>query len=168
MQQPTLAIIGGGISGLILSIALHERGVRAEIYEQAPHFGEIGSGVAFGANAIHAMRYCSPKVVEAFRAVAPSDGRARDLSGRLKWFDFVDGYHDNPDEPQHEKWLFDLMTSDGGGVHRAHFLDELIKYAPKDIAHFGKHLERIDEIDGGMLRMRFRDGVEVDVDSSGC
>ena len=70
MSQHRLAIIGGGISGLVLAMALDERGVRAEIYEQAPHFGEIGAGVAFGANAIRAMRHCSPKVVEAFSVVA--------------------------------------------------------------------------------------------------
>lgn len=166
MSQPRLAIVGGGISGLVLAMALHEKGIHAEIYEQAPHFGEIGAGVAFGSNAIRAMRYCSPRVEEAFREVATGNGSDRDENGMLKWFDFVDGYHDDPDAPQGEKYLFDLRTEDRGGVHRAHFLDELIKHAPKDIAHFGKHLDNITEESDGTLRMSFNDGTTADADAS--
>jgi salicylate hydroxylase len=46
-----LAIVGGGISGLSLAITLLEYGIDLTIYEAAPHFGEIGAGVAFGPNA---------------------------------------------------------------------------------------------------------------------
>lgn len=41
-KAPTIAIVGGGISGLVLAIGLVKRGISVQIYEQARHFGEIG------------------------------------------------------------------------------------------------------------------------------
>jgi salicylate hydroxylase len=46
-----IAIVRGGIAGLTLAIALHERRVAVTIYEQAPVFGEIGAGISFSPNA---------------------------------------------------------------------------------------------------------------------
>ena len=166
MAQPRLAIIGGGISGLVLATALHEKGILSTIYEQAAHFGEIGAGVAFGANAIRAMRYCSPKVEEAFREVSTTNSDPYDADGMPKWFDFVDGYNEDPGSPQNQKYLFYLNTTDRGGVHRAHFLDALIKHVPRDIAHFGKHLDTIEEQQDGTLTMKFHDGSTADADAS--
>jgi salicylate hydroxylase len=61
-----LAIVGGGIAGLSLAITLLQYGVDLTIYEAAPHFGEIGAGVAFGPNAGRAMEMMSPKIYDAF------------------------------------------------------------------------------------------------------
>ena len=46
--RPSIAIVGGGISGAVLAIALIRRGIDVQVYEQAHAFGEIGAGVAFG------------------------------------------------------------------------------------------------------------------------
>ena len=39
--KPTIAIVGGGISGVALAIALIRRGLDVNIYEQARGFGEV-------------------------------------------------------------------------------------------------------------------------------
>jgi len=44
-KAPGIAIIGGGISGLVLAIGLIKRKISVQIYEQAKHFGEIGKVV---------------------------------------------------------------------------------------------------------------------------
>ncbi len=49
--DPRIAIVGAGIGGLTLAIDLASRGIRAEIYEQAPRLTEIGAAVALSANA---------------------------------------------------------------------------------------------------------------------
>ncbi|WP_298960572.1 FAD-dependent monooxygenase [uncultured Methylobacterium sp.] len=49
--DPRIAIVGAGIGGLTLAIDLASRGIRAEIYEQAPQLTEIGAAVALSANA---------------------------------------------------------------------------------------------------------------------
>lgn len=42
-----LAIVGGGIAGLTLSISLTKRSIPHTLYESAAAFGEIGAGVGF-------------------------------------------------------------------------------------------------------------------------
>ena len=46
-----VAVVGGGIGGFTLAIALRRRGVPVEVYEQMPELREIGAGVALSANA---------------------------------------------------------------------------------------------------------------------
>jgi salicylate hydroxylase len=49
--DPRIAVVGGGIGGLTLALALAARGVACTVYEQAPEHREIGAGVALSANA---------------------------------------------------------------------------------------------------------------------
>src|SRR4029077_14643889 len=51
-----VAIIGGGIGGLIAARALYGRGIEVAIYEAAPELREIGAGVALGPNAMKELR----------------------------------------------------------------------------------------------------------------
>src|SRR4051812_30060611 len=46
-----VAIIGAGIGGLSLGLALRERGLTADVYEQAAQLTEIGAAIALSANA---------------------------------------------------------------------------------------------------------------------
>jgi len=48
-----IAIIGGGIAGLALALALHRHGIGATVYEAAPSIAEIGVGITL---LPHAMR----------------------------------------------------------------------------------------------------------------
>src|SRR5690606_35142581 len=40
-----IAIIGGGIAGASVANALKAKGIRADVYEQATSFGEVGAGI---------------------------------------------------------------------------------------------------------------------------
>ncbi|CAK3816224.1 Salicylate hydroxylase [Lecanosticta acicola] len=178
-----IAIIGGGISGLTLAIALHHRGLRVQIYEQAPHFGEIGAGVAFTGNAVQAMRHCHHGVYAAFERV-----RTGNLwpSKRKVWFDYHDGYHRSQpaasstegegEETEEETFAFSIRNDLGqAGVHRARYLDELVKLLPAEKAVFGKRLEKLEERgrenakDERRWRLWFHDGTHADADAViGC
>ena len=46
-----VAIIGAGIGGLSLALALRERGLTPNVFEQAPELTEIGAAIALSANA---------------------------------------------------------------------------------------------------------------------
>jgi len=48
-----IAIVGGGIGGLTLALALHERGIPSRVYESAPEVKELGVGITL---LPHAMR----------------------------------------------------------------------------------------------------------------
>jgi salicylate hydroxylase len=55
MQHDELAIIGGGIGGLVAALALHARGCDVAVYEQAPELREVGAGVQLSANAVRVL-----------------------------------------------------------------------------------------------------------------
>ena len=51
-----IAIVGGGIGGLTLGLALRQRGMAAEVFEQAPELAEIGAAVALSANSTRELQ----------------------------------------------------------------------------------------------------------------
>ena len=110
--------------GLVTALGLLSRNVNVKIYEQAKSFREIGAGVAFTTNAQRCMELLDPKILKAMKAVSTSNPSA--------YYTYVDGYHAQSDDPKDtsEKELFKLYAGDTGfdGCHRAHFLDEMIKF----------------------------------------
>ncbi|KAL5396525.1 hypothetical protein PMIN06_001610 [Paraphaeosphaeria minitans] len=161
-----LAIIGGGISGLTLAIALHKRNIPITIYESAASFGEIGAGLGFQPNSVRTMELIAPGIKEGFLRCANNQE-----TDPPKWFDvrigdtreadsegFVrekDGRKIKLGDP-----IFTIPARPGprGGVHRAHFLDELVKLLPEGIAQFVKRLVEVTETDGGDAVLHFADG----------
>ncbi|KAL2830447.1 hypothetical protein BDW59DRAFT_17732 [Aspergillus cavernicola] len=167
-----VAIVGGGIAGLSLAIALHHRGISVTIYEQAHAFSEVGAGVSFGPNAVEAMKLCHGGIYDAFTKVC-----TRNLwpSKEKIWFDYLDGYTDNEadyntssngKEAKRQNIAFTITNSLGQtGVHRAHFLDEMVKLLPEGIAQFHKRLEDIEERSSdGKLVLKFADGAKDEAD----
>jgi salicylate hydroxylase len=55
-ERLRIAIIGAGIGGLTLAIALRQRGLAPDIFEQAPELTEIGAAVALSANSNRELR----------------------------------------------------------------------------------------------------------------
>lgn len=163
-----LAIVGGGIAGLMLAIALHKRKIECTIYEQAAGFGEIGAGVSISRNAVRAMELIDRSVLGAFNIVST---RNKWASKKGVWFDFMDAMSDTPAaelEP-----LFSMVDPGVGqnAVHRARFLDELVKLLPRDAAQFHKRLSHIldDRIGSGKVLMKFKDGSVAEADAIiGC
>jgi len=155
--QFSVAIIGGGVAGMTLTIALAKRGIDVRIYEQAPQFTEIGAGVAFSPNAKQAMEQCDPSVHEAYLRVATSSGSPEKIN---TWYDFVDGYTGE------DQWLFDVTRdAPADGCHRAHFLEEMIKLVPEGVAQFNKHLDEItDNGHSDPLTLEFSDGTTAKAD----
>lgn len=152
-----VAIIGGGIAGITLAIALHHRNIPLTIYEQAPAFGEVGAGVSFSPNAVQAMKVCHDGIHQAFEKVCT---RNQWPSKQDVWFDYLDGFNSAEHEPgKGQEIKFTIRNGLGqNGVHRAHFLDEMVRLIPEGIARFNKHLNAVTESDSGRMAMRFSDG----------
>jgi salicylate hydroxylase len=51
-SRSRVAIIGAGMGGLSLGLALQERGIQADVFEQASELTEIGAAIALSANSI--------------------------------------------------------------------------------------------------------------------
>lgn len=166
-----IAIIGGGIAGVTLAIGLHQRNIRCTLYEQSRSFREIGAGVALGPNAVRAMVILSKDIRQAFETVATHN---KWESKQNVWFDFLDGTDGEHPEDGHigeVETIFTLQNVQGqNAVHRAHFLDEMVKHLPEGFAHFKKHLDQIEEDKAtGRLRLKFHDGTTAEADAVvGC
>lgn len=152
-----VAIVGGGIAGLTLAIGLLKHEISITIYESAHHFGEIGAGVYFGPNAVRAMNEIDPAITAGFERVATGN---KDPKLDNIWFDFRHG------EDSSQGKAGDLICRMGwegsqshGGVHRAKFLDELIKLIPEGVAHFGKRVTGMEQM-GEKVKLSFKDGDE--------
>ncbi|KAI1387978.1 mannitol 1-phosphate dehydrogenase [Hypoxylon trugodes] len=165
-----IAIVGGGVSGATLAIGLLRQNVPVTIYESAPKFKEIGAGLAFAPNSVRAMELISPDIVEGFKrcvttgwesklqnwfTVRVGDSRKTGLDGVIRGKE-KEGL--KVGDPVFEiKYTNDHLA---GGVHRAHFLDELVKLIPDTIPKFGKRLVDITEATDGSQDavLHFADG----------
>src|ERR1700758_4045076 len=56
MSEFKVAIVGGGIGGLVLALALRERGISFALYEQGQELREVGAAVALSANGTRELR----------------------------------------------------------------------------------------------------------------
>jgi salicylate hydroxylase len=57
MPTPHVVIVGAGLGGLTAAAALHRKGIRFTLLEQASQLGEIGAGVQLAPNAMKVLRY---------------------------------------------------------------------------------------------------------------
>src|SRR4051812_3761288 len=54
-DQQSFAIVGGGIGGLTLAIAMQRKGYTVTVYENATQIKPLGAGLALAANAVKAL-----------------------------------------------------------------------------------------------------------------
>lgn len=160
-----IAIVGGGIAGLVLALALHNRGIPITVYERSAKFGEIGAGVSFTPNAVKAMKICYEGVYEGFERVCTRNMWSSKLQ---TYFDYVSSYEEG--KVVDETIAFSTTTSLGqNAVHRAHFLDEMVKLVPPEKCIFNKHLINITQAPNGRQVMHFGDGTTAEADAIvGC
>ena len=72
-----IAIVGGGIGGLTLALALHQRGLACRVNESAPEVRELGVGITL---LPHAMRYLAASTAAKQARIAAALGvDTRDL-----------------------------------------------------------------------------------------
>jgi salicylate hydroxylase len=75
MNHQKVLIIGGGIGGLTLQLALRNQGLMAEVFERRSEFSEVGSGVVMAPNGMKALDRLGHGVGAAVRRVGkPDDG----------------------------------------------------------------------------------------------
>ncbi|OBT49161.1 hypothetical protein VE00_00004 [Pseudogymnoascus sp. WSF 3629] len=156
-----LAICGGGLGGLALAIGLlpHPH-ITFTIYESASAFGEIGAGVGFGANSHKAIQLISHALWDRYRTRATFNGWA---SKSRTWFDFTVG----AGEDEGKRIIEVLMDSEEtqSTVHRAHFLEELVKFLPEGVAEMSKRVVSIEQPVGEKVRIVFADGTDARADA---
>lgn len=147
-----IAIIGGGIGGLTLAIALRERGdIKVDVYEQAPELKEVGAAIALSANATrfyygrYALEPQFRDVAFEVQALIYRDGR----SGRL--ISEIRGDY-------RAKYGYPYL-----GIHRAALQQILSGEVGMKSIHLNKRLLSIDD-SGREALLTFADGTTAAAD----
>ena len=146
-EGPSIAIVGGGLAGLAAAAALAKVGFAAEIFEAAPHLGEIGAGVNISPQAIRVLRAIGlGEAVAAAANVAPGV-LTRDMHSGAA-LDYRD--HANMET----RFGAPLCT-----FHRADLLEALARGVDRGRIHLGHRLVALEEGAGG-VELRFANSVK--------
>jgi len=105
------------------------------------------------------MEMIDPQILEGYQECATTNGWPEK---KTTWFDFRIGQSDWGDEKVQlpvGKHVVGVKARNVGhsSVHRAHFLDNLVRLIPDGVAQFGKRLEGITE-DDHKVTIKFEDG----------
>ncbi|KAL0951681.1 hypothetical protein HGRIS_008360 [Hohenbuehelia grisea] len=147
-----VAIVGGGMCGLLCAYGLGRRGIQVDVFESAPQFGEVGAGVGLGPNAVRALTRMG-----VFEAVLK---QSESPSAIFRAFRFVSGM--NPHEIIYDYPALD--TDKGLGIHRAAFLDAILNIIDRKVAHLNKRFVSVEESTSKRLILHFSDGTTHEAD----
>lgn len=180
----SVAIVGGGIVGVILALGLLNRGIQVNVYERAPNFHEIGAGFAFTTVARKCMEQLNPAIFESMKRVGIPNTKPFD--------EYWDGYHYRQHVDEEARFNQDvsrvgdpegnsttlLFKRDNRllaywGCLRARFLDDLSRALPPGVVHFNKEFVEYSDSAASMsaepIILRFRDGSRSSADALiGC
>jgi salicylate hydroxylase len=149
-----IAIIGAGIGGFTLALALREQGIHAEIYEAAPELTEIGAAVAQSANATKVLRRLG--LLEQLTDVATSPTELIYRDGRS-------GAYIARQPVRQDNWYENRFGAPYYGVHRADLQRVLGGAFGSHGLHLGCRLESLTE-DADGVHLKFANGRTADAD----
>jgi salicylate hydroxylase len=129
-------IAGGGIGGITALLALRQRGIAAELFEQAAAFGQVGAGLQVSGNATRVLRTLGLGDALARVAYYPEgrDYRAWDTGDRLYYTPLGKRAEAHFGAPYYT-------------AHRADLLDVLLGGLGTESFRLGSRIERFDQDD---------------------
>jgi salicylate hydroxylase len=141
-----VAVVGGGIGGLTLAIALRRMGVEVEVFEQAPELGEIGAAVALSANATRLLQRLGVYHQLSVKAAEPTELQFRRWdSGELIWSHPVG------------QWYRERCGGPYYGIHRQDLQRALIDGVGPGVIRLGHKFVDVEEGPDG-ARLTFEGG----------
>ncbi|KAI0363144.1 FAD/NAD(P)-binding domain-containing protein [Pilatotrama ljubarskyi] len=152
-KQFEVAIVGGGVCGLICAIALQKAGVPVQLFEAAAAFGEIGAGLGIGPNAVRVLRAMNV-LDDVLQRCSPGDLRPRGFTCRIGIGEHKAVYKIPAEDPEDR----------GIGIHRAAFLNALVGFVDPTTCHFNKRCVGISEPSPKRVILHFSDGTTHEAD----
>jgi 2-polyprenyl-6-methoxyphenol hydroxylase-like FAD-dependent oxidoreductase len=139
-----VTIIGAGIGGLTLALALEQQGIEAEIFEATPVFKPVGAGIVLAINAMQIYKRLG--LVEALKLQGRSVEAMHITSPQLK------PYSSSTLLPSEKKFGVGALT-----IHRAALHEVLRAGLQKTTIHLGKRLLQCQK-QGNSYQLEWTDG----------
>ena len=154
MSDFKVAIVGGGLGGLVVALALRARGISFDLYEQVLEVREIGAGIGLSANGTRELRRLGVgEQVEAV-SVIPSALVVR------RW----DTGEIIADHPIGRSGMYEAtFGAPWYGVHRVAFHQALAERLGGEGVNLGRRCVSVDEQRSG-VELHFADGATVVAD----
>ncbi|KAG6361744.1 hypothetical protein INS49_009972 [Diaporthe citri] len=161
VNKPRLevAIVGGGIIGLMTALGLLRRGMHVKIYERAAAWHEIGAGFGFTGVARECMQRLDPRLLETLSAIAQKTSS----SSHTRYWDAFNPRTKHEAADEAVSLLFQMPESSLNfwGAVRSHLLLGMAALLPEGVVEFGKPLVDYEDKPGGSdegVALRFADG----------
>lgn len=154
MSGIRVAVVGGGIGGLVLGLALRERGISFDLYEQAEELREVGAAVALSANGTRELRRLGVgELVESVSVVPSALVIRRGDTGRVI-----------ADHPIGRDGTYEAtFGAPYYGLHRVALLQALAERFGSDSLHLSKRCVGVEERSAG-VELHFADGSSAGAD----
>jgi salicylate hydroxylase len=154
-QDFHIAIVGAGLGGIALAIALSRHGIPYTIYESAAAYATVGAGVGIGPNALRAMDSIDERFREEFEKVCIGNLTAGKEHVMMEAAMIEDGLGEKrgwKSTPWGSKAYYRRTAA-----HRKDLLDIMTSLIPEGSVKFNKRLSGIFEADNA-VDLHFEDG----------
>jgi salicylate hydroxylase len=150
-----VAIVGGGLGGLALAIALKARNIPFTIYEAKSAFTEIGAGINLAPNGLRALREIDAALGDKIYSLATRNLPPKEDTWMWVRYGAASGEHVDGET------IMELRAPPTGNMtmHRQELLATLAAHMGEGHARFGKKLVRFEQDDDGVV-LSFEDGTE--------
>ena len=136
MARIKVLVVGGGIGGIACMLALRQRGIDAQLFEQAAAFGQVGAGIQVASNGARILLRLGLGAALKTVATYPEgrDYRGWDTGERLYYTPLGQKAEAHFGSPYY-------------AAHRAELLDVLLSGLDKSAVRLGSRFERVDQDD---------------------
>ncbi|EGP84607.1 uncharacterized protein MYCGRDRAFT_75791 [Zymoseptoria tritici IPO323] len=150
-----VAIVGGGLGGIALAIALKHRNISFTIYEAKQSFTEIGAGINLGPTASQSLRLIEPSLGEKYMKLATPNPPPNEETWMLFRYGAPSGDHKDGD------LMFQLKAPGTGNLtfHRQELLQLMATEMGTEHAKFNKKFSSYEQNEDGVT-IRFAGGSE--------
>ncbi|KAI0124995.1 putative salicylate hydroxylase [Xylariales sp. AK1849] len=152
-----VAIVGGGIIGVMTALGLVRRGMRVKIYERAPSWHEIGAGFGFTGIARECMQRLDPALLETLSRIS----QKASSSAHTRYWDAFHPRTKSDAEDEAKSLLFQTPERNLAfwGAVRSHLLLGMAAQLPEGVVVFQKRLLGYqDKPESDRVVLHFADG----------
>src|SRR5690348_16282538 len=142
-----IGIVGGGIGGIAVAVALHRIGVNVSVYERAAALREVGAGMMLWPNATRVLRELGLLEHVLVRSGRNTHFLVRKNTGKVL-MNIALGQFEVP----------------AVCMRRTDLLSILLSALPAECLHLGFEFKQLQQLDG-KVRLYFKDGREIEHDA---